>query len=191
MLRDFSENRINTRLCVFCGSSEGTNLYHMRIAKEMGKILALRKIGIVFGGANTGLMRAVADGAFQAGGEVIGVIPESLAQRGIVHNEVSRTEIVESMLSAKQRMLQLSDGYIALPGGIGTLDELFEVLVGLQLGLLSGPCGMLNIDGFFSPLLYFLDELVHAEFLREEHRSLLLVEQDPEALVQRIIDSLS
>jgi uncharacterized protein (TIGR00730 family) len=171
------------RLCVFCGSSAGREPGYRQLAESLGRALAGRGIGIVYGGAWVGLMGALADAALAAGGEVIGVIPQALIEREIGHRGLTELRIVESMHERKALMAELADGFVALPGGIGTLEELFEVWTWAQLGLHAKPCALLDTDGFYRPLVAFLDHLVDAGFVREAHRDMLLTAHSPEDLL--------
>lgn len=176
------------RLCVFCGSSPGRDPAFRRQAEAMGAALAERRVGLVYGGGRVGLMGAVADAALAAGGEVIGVIPQALLDREIGHRGLTELRVVGSMHERKALMVELADGFAALPGGIGTLEELFEVWTWAQLGLHDKPCGVLDADGFYAPLLAFLDRLVEAEFVRPPHRAMLLSAQTPDALLAAFAD---
>lgn len=156
--------------CVYCGSNVGgTHVYGERAAM-LGQRLAQDGIAVVYGGGNVGLMGIVADAALAAGGEVIGVIPEQLVGWEVAHQGLTRLEVVASMHERKARMFDLSDGFIALPGGFGTLDEMFEMLTWRQLGLGDKPCAFLDVDGFYAPLIAMLDRMVEERFLRAEHR---------------------
>ena len=152
----------------------------------MGQTLAAKGLGLVYGGGCVGLMGVLADSALAAGGEVIGVIPAAMLEWEVGHPGVTSLEVVQTMHERKARMAELSDGFIALPGGYGTLEEFFEVLTWLQLGFHSKPVGILNVAGFFDPLLAMLDRLVAEGFLRSEDRLLVIVETAPEALLQRM-----
>jgi len=171
------------RICVFCGSSDGERPEYLALAREMGATLAERGLETVYGGGNVGLMGALADAALAAGGRVIGVIPDGLLARERGHNGVSALEIVGSMHERKARMASLSDGFIALPGGLGTLEELAEALTWSQLGLHRKPCGVINLGGYFDPLIAFLDRAVEEGFMRPESRRMLLVADRPAALL--------
>lgn len=160
-------------IAVFCGSSPGTDPRFMRAARELGRDLAQRQIGIVYGGAAVGCMGALADGALEAGGAVIGVLTKGLADREIAHPRLTRLEIVDSMHERKARMAALSDAVIALPGGYGTFDELFEALTWSQLGIDRKPIGLLDDAGFWAPTIGSLELAVAAGFLRPENRKLL------------------
>lgn len=158
------------RVCVFCGSNTGSNPAFATTAREVGTALALRGIGVVYGGGRVGLMGAVADAALAAGGEVVGVIPEHLLDLEVGHRALASLEVVDSMHARKARMVALSDGFIALPGGFGTLDELAEVLTWNQLGLVAKPVVILEVAGFFAPLLAWMDDARDQGFVRDEHR---------------------
>jgi uncharacterized protein (TIGR00730 family) len=174
------------RLCIFAGSAAGTNPNYLRDARKIGALLAGRKIGLVYGGASVGLMGAAADAALEAGGEVIGVIPKSLVAREVAHKKLPDLRIVNSMHERKATMAQLSDGFIAIPGGIGTLEELFEIWTWAQLGEHEKPCALLNTDNYYAPLLSFLDKVVSDGFLKPAHREMLLVDSDPDRLLDRL-----
>ncbi len=174
------------RICVYCGANAGSSPAYLEAAKNCGAALAAHGIGVVYGGGNIGLMGAVADGALAAGGDVIGVIPHHLADKELAHEGASQMIRVDTMHERKHRMAELCDGFLILPGGIGTLEEMFEVFTWLQLGLHHKPIGLLNVAAFYDPLLTFLDSMVAAAFLRREHRDMLLVETELEALLPRM-----
>jgi uncharacterized protein (TIGR00730 family) len=174
------------RVCVFCGSSHGASPVYTEAARDLGRRIARRGMGLVYGGGKVGLMGEVADAALAAGGEVIGVIPHALDAREVGHKGLTELRVVDSMHERKAQMADLSDGFLALPGGIGTLEELFEVWTWGQLGLHAKPCALLDVAGYYSPLLAFLDHTVNEGFLREAHRAVLLVDADPEALLDRM-----
>jgi uncharacterized protein (TIGR00730 family) len=180
-----SEVRVVKRICVFAGSSAGARPQYLLAARELGSALAQRHVGLVYGGARVGLMGALADAALASGGHVTGVIPESLVAKEIAHEGLSDLRIVASMHQRKALMNDLADGFIALPGGLGTLEEFFEVLTWAQLGLHRKPCGLLNVDGFFDRLLSFLDYSVDERFVRRENRAMVLVSNTPDALLQQ------
>ncbi len=173
-------------LCVFCGSSVGSRPAYIGAAISLGKVLAEQKIRLVYGGGRVGLMGAVADSALQAGGEVVGVIPEHLVAREVAHQGLSDLRIVRSMHERKALMAELSDGFVALPGGLGTLEEFFEVWTWGQLGLHRKPYALLNVNGFYDPLVQFIDQLVEQKFVRPEHRRMLIVESDVAMLPVRL-----
>ncbi|OLF13687.1 Rossman fold protein, TIGR00730 family [Actinophytocola xinjiangensis] len=172
------------RVCVFCGSSAGRGPAYLEAAAEAGRVLAGRGIGLVYGGAAVGTMGAVADAALAAGGEVIGVIPRSLVDREVAHPSLSNLEVVADLHERKARMAELADAFLVLPGGAGTLEELFEVYTWAQLGLHAKPIALLDVDGFHQPLLGMLDHLAGEGFLGEAYRGMLIVETD----VNRVLD---
>jgi uncharacterized protein (TIGR00730 family) len=174
------------RICVYCGSHPGTNPLHRTAAYDLGAFLARSGIGLVYGGGNVGLMGALADGALSQRGEVIGVIPQALMEKELGHGGVTALHVVSSMHERKQMMVDLSDGFIALPGGFGTLDELFETLTWLQLSYHAKPVGLLNVGAFFDGLLDFLAHISHNGFLKPEHAACVLVETQPAALLARM-----
>jgi uncharacterized protein (TIGR00730 family) len=173
------------RVCVFCGSSAGRNPRYLEAAKRVGVTLARRGIGLVFGGGSIGLMGAVADAALEAGGEVVGVIPKALQLRELAHARLTTLHVVASMHERKAKMADLADAFVALPGGMGTLEELSEILTWAQLGLHARPCGLLDVEGYYRPLIAFFDHAAAEGFLRPEHRRLVLVADDAEALLDQ------
>ncbi|MGW0227178.1 LOG family protein [Actinopolymorpha singaporensis] len=174
------------RMCVFCGSSPGRDEIYGRAAADLAVLLAHKGIGLVYGGGNIGLMGIAADAALAAGGEVIGVIPGHLVDREVSHDGLSRLEVVDTMHERKARMADLSDAFVALPGGAGTLDELFEMWTWSQLGLHHKPIGLLDVAGYYQPMLTFLDHMTAERFLRPAYRDALVVETDPRVLVDRL-----
>lgn len=174
------------RICVFCGSSLGARPSYRQAAERLGELLAERGIGVVFGGGCIGLMGALADAALHKGGEVIGVIPESLVHREIAHQGVTKLHVVETMHQRKALMADLSDAFIALPGGYGTLEELLEAITWSQLGIQQKPCGLLNIEKYWDGLLAVLDHAVDEQFVRPENAQLVLVAQNPESMIERL-----
>ena len=174
------------RICVYAGSNPGADPAYAEVAEELARLLAARGIGIVYGGAHVGLMGVLADTAMKAGGEVIGVMPQALVDREIGHTAITELRVVGSMHERKALMTELSDGFLALPGGAGTLEELFEVYTWAQLGLHSKPCGLLDVEAYYSGLAAFLDHAVEERFLREEHRAALMVEREPARLIDRL-----
>ena len=176
------------RVCVYCGSSPGRRADYGAAGRVLGDEIARRDLGLVYGGASVGVMGVVANAVLERGGEVIGVIPESLATRELAHAGLSELVVVTSMHERKARMADLSDGFIALPGGWGTLEELFEALTWAQLGMHEKPCGLLNVAGYFDHLFRFLDYAVEEQFVRDAHRAMLLMEDDPAALLDRFAD---
>lgn len=171
-------------ICVFCGSSTGNDLAYADAAAALGGALAESDITLVYGGGHVGLMGVVADAALEAGGKVIGVMPRALIEREIGHTGLTKLHVVASMHERKALMSELSEGFIALPGGHGTLEEFFEVLTWAQLGEHKKPCGLLNVSGFYEPLLSALDHMTKSGFVSEEHRKLVLVEKTPDPLLQ-------
>lgn len=174
------------RICVFCGSSAGARDGYAEAARHVGRELAHRGIGLVYGGGGVGLMGIVADAVLEAGGEVDGVIPHALEVRELSHRGVTRLHIVDSMHERKALMAELADGFVVLPGGMGTMEEMCEVLTWAQLGLHVKPCGLLDVSGYWTPLIRFFDHAVDEGFLRPEHRSLMLVDDDAAALITRM-----
>jgi uncharacterized protein (TIGR00730 family) len=173
------------RIAVFCGSNPGARPDYVVAAKQLGRVLASRGIGLVYGGSNVGLMAAIADEMLDELGEVIGVIPKSLVEREVANTSLSDLRIVASMHERKAMMAELADGFIALPGGIGTLEEFFETWTWAQLGMHRKPCGLLNVAGYFDPLLAFLDRTVEEKFVRLIHREMVIVDDDPGSLLDR------
>ncbi|WP_416211140.1 TIGR00730 family Rossman fold protein [Nitrospirillum sp. BR 11828] len=174
------------RLCVFCGSSPGFDPQYLEAARGLGRVLAGAGIGLVYGGASVGLMGAVADAVMAAGGQVIGVIPESLKKKEIAHAGLTDLRVVASMHERKALMAELSDGFIALPGGIGTFEELFEVWTWAQLGHHQKPCAIYNVAGFYDGLTAFLDSVVTSGFLKQHHRDMLVTADTAEALLDKL-----
>ena len=172
-------------VCVFCGSSPGNDPAYAESARQLGRTLAANNTTLVYGGGHVGLMGIVADAALEIGGRVVGVMPKSLVDREIGHQGLTKLHVVHSMHERKALMSELSNGFIALPGGNGTLEEFFEVLTWAQLGEHDKPCGLLNVAGYYDPLLRVFDQMVDRAFLKEEHRKLVLVEEDPSALLDR------
>jgi uncharacterized protein (TIGR00730 family) len=174
------------RVCVFAGSSSGVRLEYGTAAAALGQALAVRKMGLVYGGARVGLMGVLADAALGAGGEVVGVIPRALVGRELAHAGLTTLHVVESMHERKALMADLADAFIALPGGWGTLDELFEILTWAQLGLHRKPCGLLNVQGYFDPLLAFVDHSIEEGFVRRDYRRLIAVADRADALLDSL-----
>jgi hypothetical protein len=175
------------RICVFCGSSPGARPAYAEAAAETGRLLASEGIGLVYGGGQVGLMGVLADAALAQGGEVTGVIPQALVDREIGHPGVPDMRVVGSMHERKALMAELADAFVALPGGLGTLEELFEVYTWSQLGLHRKPCGLLDVDDYYAGITAFLAHAVEERFLPEQHRAMLIVEREPRALVERIL----
>ncbi len=174
------------RLCVFCGSSPGADPAFADAAISLGRTLGLSGIELVYGGGNVGLMGILADAVLESGGRVIGVIPQFLLAKELGHRGVTDLRIVGSMHERKALMADLSDGFLALPGGFGTLDEFCEILTWAQLGLHSKPCGLLNVAGFYDPFLAQIDRAVHDRLVRAEHRNLIHVDDDVDGLLARM-----
>ncbi len=174
------------RICVFCGSSVGAPPAYAAAARELGRTLAERGLGIVFGGGKVGLMGVLADAALAAGGEAIGVIPEALVAREIAHNGLTKLHVVRSMHQRKTLMADLADAFIALPGGYGTFEEFFEAVTWTQLGIHEKPCGLLNVDGYYNALLALLDRAVADGFVRAANRSLVLDAPDVPSLLEKL-----
>jgi uncharacterized protein (TIGR00730 family) len=173
-------------ICVFCGASVGTHPVYREAAAALGRTLANQGIRLVYGGGAVGLMGVVADAALAAGGEVIGIIPRSLKEAEVGHAGLSRLEVVEGMHARKARMAELSDAFVALPGGLGTLEELFEVWTWGQLGYHRKPLGLLDVNGFYDKLAHFLDHLVDEGFVRAAHRQMLQRSESPDGLLQAL-----
>jgi uncharacterized protein (TIGR00730 family) len=174
------------RICVFCGASPGARPEYARATTELARLLVADGIGVVYGGGGVGLMGALADAVLAEGGEITGVIPGALVDREIAHPEVTDMRVVDSMHARKALMAELADAFVALPGGLGTLEELFEVYTWAQLGLHRKPCALLNVQGYYDGIVGFLADAVEERFLRQEHRDMLLVEREPGALLERL-----
>ncbi|PID94878.1 MAG: TIGR00730 family Rossman fold protein [Bacteroidetes bacterium] len=173
-------------ICVFCGSSMGANPVYRQAAGRFGQLLGEKGYRLIFGGSNIGLMLTVADETMKFGGEAVGVMPHLLKEKEIAHEGLTDLHLVESMAERKALMERLSDAFVALPGGYGTLDELAEVLTWQQLNLMEKPVAILNVNGFFDPLIAWFDHAVHEGFIRGEHRDNLIVVDSPEALLERL-----
>ena len=173
------------RVCVFCGSSPGAKPEYVEVAILLGRTLAQRKIGLVYGGGKVGLMGYTAAAASRAGGEVIGVIPKGLVKKEVAFTGLSDLRVVDTMHERKALMAELSDGFIAMPGGLGTLEEFFEALTWAQLGMHGKPCGFLNVCHYYDAILGFLDCAVSEQFIDREHRDMVLVDETPGALLDR------
>jgi uncharacterized protein (TIGR00730 family) len=170
-------------ICVFCGSSDSVHPDYLAAARQMGRVLAERGIRLIYGGGKTGLMGAVASGTLEANGEVTGVIIPSMNTQALAHKGITHMEVVADMHARKARMYELADGFIALPGGFGTFDELFETLTWAQIGAHKKPIGLLNVRNYYAPLLAALDHAVQEGFIFPEHRQALCCEAEPEALL--------
>jgi len=166
------------RICVFCGSSPGVDPQYARAAESLGALLAQKKIGLVFGGGKVGMMGRLARAALEHGGEVIGVIPRQLYEKKVALAGLADLRVVGTMHERKALMAELADGFMALPGGLGTLEEIFEILTWAQLGIHDKPCGLLNVGDYFTPLLAFLDQVAGQRFLDAAHRSMILTAAD-------------
>lgn len=182
-------NNSNTikNICVYCGSSFGRQAIYTETAQALGELLAEREIRLIYGGAKVGLMGVVADAVLSKGGEVIGVIPDSLVNHEVAHDGLTDLIITDSMHTRKMRMAELADAFIALPGGWGTLDELFEVLTWAQLGFHQKPCGLLNVAGYYEGLKQFFKHTVDEAFVRSSNYDLLLIENEPKIMLDRLL----
>jgi hypothetical protein len=173
------------RVCVFCGSNAGRDPLYVEAARNLGQLFAREGVGLVYGGGSVGLMGEVADAVLAAGGEVTGVIPHALWAREVGHRGLTDIRIVDTMHERKAMMADLADAFIALPGGLGTLEEIFEIWTWAQLGLHAKPMGFLDVNGFYAPLMQFLDRAVREQFVRTEHRAIALIDSDPAALLKK------
>jgi uncharacterized protein (TIGR00730 family) len=180
-------NKIES-ICIFCGSSSGSNPVYSEKAIALGKLFIEKGITLVYGGSNVGLMRVIAATILEAGGEVIGVMPHNLIKREVAHKGLTGFHVVETMAERKEVMDRLSDAFIAMPGGVGTLDELFEVMSWNQLELINKPVALFNVEGFFNQLVAFLDYSVDQRFVKPEHRTNLIVENDENVLLKKIFN---
>ena len=178
-------SHLRGRICIFTGSSRGIRSEYADAARGLARQLVERGYGLVYGGGNVGLMGVIADAVLERGGHVTGVIPDALVSQEVAHRGLSELRVVQSMHERKAVMADLSDGFIAMPGGIGTMEEFFEVLSWAQLGLHDKPCGLLNIGGYYDHLIRFMNHAVDQEFLKPKHRELLLVEEEPDRLLDR------
>jgi uncharacterized protein (TIGR00730 family) len=174
------------RICVFCGSSSGNQPIYTRTAETIGRLLALRGVELVYGGGKVGLMGTVADACLKHGGRVVGVIPQLLVDKEVAHTGLTELRIVGSMHERKALMADLSDAFIALPGGFGTWEEFFEILTWSQLGIQRKACALLNVNGYYDPLLQMADNAVAEGFVRPAHRDLLLSDEDAARLLDRL-----
>ena len=175
------------RICVYLGSSPGRSPVYRKAASEFGRLMAERGIGLVYGGGAVGLMGVIADAVSEAGGEVIGVIPEALRAREVDHQGITELHVVQTMHERKAMMARFADGFVTLPGGIGTFEEMFEAWCWAQLGYHAKPCGLLNVNGFYTDLSHFIDKVVEQGFLQPRHREMMLVETDPAVLLDRML----
>lgn len=176
-----------SRLCVFCGSSSGSREAYRAAARDLGRAMAARGLSLVYGGGSRGLMGDVADGVLESGGEVIGIITRRLVDKEVAHGHIRDLRIVETMHERKKMMADMADAFIALPGGYGTLDELFEIIAWAQLGLHASPIGLLNTEGFYDRLLEFLEHARGEGFLRLDHRAGLRVAREPEEVLEAVM----
>jgi len=174
-----------TSLCVYCGSSSGRIETYANAARELAQAMAERNIRLVFGGGRVGIMGAVADEVLRLGGRAVGVIPESLVRKELAHTGLTELHVTPSMHARKTLMAELADGFVALPGGIGTFEEIFEVWTWAQLGFHGKPCGLLNVAGYYDGLSTFLDHAANEQFVRADQRKMLIVETEPAALLDR------
>ncbi|MBK8816901.1 MAG: TIGR00730 family Rossman fold protein [Methylococcaceae bacterium] len=172
-------------LCIYCGSSSGRLEAYALAAVSLAEALVSRNIKLVYGGAGIGIMGKLADNILKLGGQAIGVIPKALAHKEVAHQNLTELHITQSMHERKMLMAELADGFIALPGGIGTLEELFEIWTWAQLGFHKKPCGMLNVNGYYDWLIKFLDHTLEEQFVKKHHHALLMVEKTPEVLLER------
>lgn len=175
-------------ICVYCGSSAGSSETYGAAARNLAASMLKRQLSLVYGGGNVGLMGIIADEVMRLGGKAIGVIPQALMDKEVGHTNLSQLHIVRNMHERKALMAELSDGFIAMPGGIGTLEELFEMFTWLQLGFHEKPLGLLNVDGFYDSLIVFLKQTVQKNFLLQEHLDLLIIESNPDRLLQQFDD---
>jgi uncharacterized protein (TIGR00730 family) len=173
-------------VCVYCGASSGHDPVHAEAARALGREMAQQRLALVYGGGHVGLMGIIADAVLDAGGEVTGVIPKALMDTEVGHDRLTRLMVVKDMHERKALMAELANGFIAMPGGIGTLEELFEAMTWAQLGFHEKPVGLLNVNGFYDKLLAFLSQLEQEGFLRAEHKNLLINESEPSALLERL-----
>lgn len=175
-------------ICIYCGSSPGRLDAYASAACSLAESLVSRNIRLVYGGASIGIMGMVADQVLKLGGQVIGVIPKALAHKEIAHQHLTELHVTQSMHERKMLMAELSDGFIALPGGIGTLEELFEIWTWAQLGFHHKPCGLLNVEGYYDALITFLDHVRAEQFVKEHHHAMLMVETNPDELLERYVN---
>jgi uncharacterized protein (TIGR00730 family) len=186
-----NRNHPERKICVFTGSRHGASSAYADAAKQLARDLVERGFGLVYGGGNVGLMNVIANAVLELRGHVTGVIPNALVSKEVAHHGLSELRVVNSMHERKALMAELSDGFIALPGGIGTMEEFFEVLSWAQLGIHNKPCGLLNVSGYYDPLIEFLDQAVSEDFVKPKHRALLIVEHDPMKLLDRLAKILA
>ncbi|MDD1637913.1 MAG: TIGR00730 family Rossman fold protein [Methylococcaceae bacterium] len=175
-------------ICIYCGSSPGRLDAYASAAFSLAESLVSRNIRLVYGGASIGIMGMVADQVLKLGGQVIGVIPKALAHKEVAHHHLTELHVTQSMHERKMLMAELSDGFIALPGGIGTLEELFEIWTWAQLGFHRKPCGLLNVEGYYDSLITFLDHVLAEQFVKKHHHAMLIVETNPDALLDHYVN---
>jgi uncharacterized protein (TIGR00730 family) len=175
-------------ICIYCGSSSGRLTAYAEAARDLAHSLVRRNIGLVYGGASVGIMGVVADQVLRLGGRAVGVIPEALVRKEVAHHHLTELHITQSMHERKTLMAELADAFIALPGGLGTLEEIFEIWTWAQLGIHEKPCGLLNVEGYYDPLIAFLDHAAAERFVSQPHRSMLLVEREADTLLDRFAD---
>ena len=175
-------------ICIYCGSSPGRLDAYASAAFSLAESLVSRNIRLVYGGASIGIMGMVADQVLKLGGQVIGVIPKALAHKEVAHHHLTELHVTQSMHERKMLMAELSDGFIALPGGIGTLEELFEIWTWAQLGFHRKPCGLLNVEGYYDSLITFLDHVLEEQFVKKHHHAMLIVETNPDALLDHYVN---
>jgi uncharacterized protein (TIGR00730 family) len=173
------------RICVFCGSNSAGQPEYLQAARELGRVLVENNTGLVYGGASVGAMGAIADAVLDLGGDVIGVMPQALIDKEIANTRLSDLRVVDSMHQRKALMAELSDAFIALPGGLGTFEEFFEVVTWAQLEMHHKPCGLLNVCSYYDGLIAFLDHAVRERLVRQEHRDIILVDESPEGLLTK------
>lgn len=174
-------------ICIYCGSSSGRLKAYASAGRALAEALVSRNIRLVYGGAGIGIMGAVADHVLQLGGQAIGVIPKALAHKEVAHPNLTELHVTQSMHERKMLMAELADGFIALPGGIGTLEELFEIWTWAQLGFHQKPCGLLNVAGYYDALIAFLDHVAAEQFVKPQQRAMLQVDSNPEVLLERLL----
>jgi uncharacterized protein (TIGR00730 family) len=174
------------RICVFCGSAVGANPAYADAARRMGREMVSRGIGLVYGGGHVGLMGVIADTVLAEGGEAIGVIPHGLAVREVAHSRLTKLHVVGSMHERKAMMADMADAFVAMPGGFGTYEEFFEAVTWTQLGVHRKPCGLLNVEGFYDPIVSFIDRSVSEQFVKPEYRAAILVDSDPARLIEAL-----
>ena len=174
------------RICVFCGSSPGSKPGYLQAAKDLGYALTEKNIGLVFGGGSIGIMGEIASAVLERGGEAIGVIPQNLLKKELAHKGLSELRVVDSMHERKAQMAEISEGFISLPGGLGTTEEFFEMLTWTQLDIHQKPCGLLNVNGYFNKLLEFIDHAIDQQFIAPENRAMLLVDENPQILIGKL-----